>query len=84
MKSLLSVYHLFKVLDFLKRESLEVCELFYHPGMKAPKDFRYDEARGTLVTPEEIYSNFIGMEVGKVVPHCGRKWVTQIPTERWR
>ena len=84
MKSSLSAYHLFKVLDFLEQESLEVCELFYHPGMKKPKDFRYDVTRGTLVTPEEVYDNFKSMKVGEVIPHCGRKWITQILTERYK
>ena len=78
MKSSLSVYHLFKVLNFLGEETLEVSQLFYSPGMKAPKDFRYDVTRGTLVTPDELYEKLESMRVNNVIPHCGRQWVISI------
>lgn len=84
MKSLISVYHLFVVLNFLEEKSMEICELFYEPGMKNPKDFRYDVTQGTLVSPEDVFKSYKGMKVGEVVPCCSRKWVTEILTEVYK
>ena len=84
MKSLISFYHIFKVRNWLDAVILEVCELFYSPGMKAPKDFRYDIAQGTLVEPASLYDKLNSLKINKVVPHGGLKNELKLPTRRYK
>jgi hypothetical protein len=84
MKSLISFYHIFKVRNRLDEVTLEVCELLYKPGMKAPKDFQYDVAQGTLVEPASLYDKLNSLEINKVVPHSGLKNELKLPTRRYK
>ena len=84
MKSLLSFYHLFKVRNWLSEVKLEVCELFYKPGMKNPKDFSYDAVQGTLVEPAELYDKLETLDINGVVPYSGMKWEMKLPVRRYR
>ena len=86
MKSLISFYHIFKVRNWLDEVTLEVCELFYSPGIKiyAPKNFRYDIAQGTLVEPASLYDKLNSLEINKVVPHSGLKNELKLPTRRYK
>lgn len=84
MKSLLSFYHLFKVRNWLDKVTIEVCELFYKPGMKEPKDFSYDVAQGTLVEPAGLYDKLETLDINSVIPHSGMKREMKLPVRRYK